>query len=252
VRARFALPLIVVALVTACPTTTVTPVADDRGPWELVLGDSYFTIDASGDTVGTRWAELVQDDLDIEVTVDHRMVGSERAAALLERLQQDDDLRARIGDADAVFFDIPLGEVGHACGVAATRGPDELATCVASQLEVHEELTAAIMDEIVALRSPDEAIVRTGDTWQYDRSLLVEEGVAATVTEDWQELNRHVIDAATERGIPVVRAYETLSPAGGPDPVEAGYVASNGLHLTEEGAQRLAELFLETGYAPRR
>jgi lysophospholipase L1-like esterase len=64
-------------------------------------------------------------------------------------------------------------------------------------------------------------------------------------------VNDAIHAAAAEHGIPVARAYEAMNGSHGRiDGVGAGWVSSDQLHLSLEGAERVAELIAELGFEP--
>ena len=64
-------------------------------------------------------------------------------------------------------------------------------------------------------------------------------------------LNQQIIEVAGLYGIPVARVYLDFNrPEGDQDPGEKGYISDDGMHNSDAGLRRMAELLRELGYAP--
>jgi lysophospholipase L1-like esterase len=107
----------------------------------------------------------------------------------------------------------------------------------------------AIFAALVALRPPTTALIRATDTWQFYYPTLHQLGLYAPSKRYWQKYNAIVHQVASRYQIPVARAYDAINgPTGNKDPLAAGYVISDELHLTPKGATLLANLYRDLGY----
>jgi lysophospholipase L1-like esterase len=114
-------------------------------------------------------------------------------------------------------------------------------------LKVYKEDTDAIFAELVSLRSPSDALIRTMD-FPLNVKELKATGAFEVINTYWQDANEYVIQVAGEHHIPVARVYAAfMGPNGDEDPMDKGYVF-DGIHPTEKGADLMAELFRELGY----
>ncbi len=250
-----ATPIPPTATLTAAPTPTPVPltaatVIAARGDkeWDyVVMGDSLMF------GLMPRYAAHLERDLGIKVIQHDRTLGGDHSSGLLNRLRTVPELRREIREAEVVIFDIPIAvfeipAYTYAFGSPGDCGGTDNQDCLREALKVYKADTDAIIAEIVSLRSPSDALIRTMDTHQP----MVEEWKAAGAFEVmntyWQDANEHVIQVAGEHHIPVARVYAAfMGPNGDEDPRDKGYVY-DGIHPTEEGADLMAELFRELGY----
>lgn len=224
--------------------------------WDLVvMGDSVLREPRQG--LGARF----EDDLGVALTTHDWVnpdlaaheVGGERSNELLERLRTDEDLRSDLREAELIVFDVPVGIINDLCPDPATITADEQRRCFGEVVPQYHEDVDAIFDELVGLRDPADAIVRVTDVWQLNWPTLHSVGDYDTVRSAWQAMNGAVAAAATRHGIPLIRAYDALTgPDGDRDPVAAGDVSADELHLTPQGVDRFVELVAALGYAPLR
>jgi lysophospholipase L1-like esterase len=62
--------------------------------------------------------------------------------------------------------------------------------------------------------------------------------------------SRYRIKVAAEHGIPIARVYEAFNGRNGDeDPLRNGYVITDSLHPSDAGADLIAKLIRERGYA---
>jgi hypothetical protein len=199
------------------------------------------------------YAAHLERDLGIEVIQHDRTRDGEHSSYLLNRLRTVPKLRRDIGEAEVVIFNIGFGvfetpAYTHAFGSPGDCGGTDNQDCLREALKVYKADTDAIIAEIVSLRSPSEALIRTMDTHQFMVKEWKAAGAFEVMNTYWQDANEHVIQVASEHHIPVARVYAAfMGPNGDEDPRDKGYV-SDGVHPTEEGADLMAELFRELGY----
>jgi len=253
-----ATPVPPTATLTAAPTPTPVPltaatVIAARGDkeWDLVVMGECLMF-----RLMPRYAAHLERDLGVKVKI-HDWARIELGSSyLLEDLRTDPELRRDIGEAEVVIFDIvptvfanPANT--YSFGSPGACGGTDNQDCLREALKVYKADTDAIIAEIVSLRSPSEALIRTMDT----HGFMVKEvkewkaaGAFEVMNTYIQDANEHVIQVASEHHIPVARVYAAfMGPNGDEDPMDKGYVY-DGLHPTEEGADLMAELFRELGY----
>ncbi len=223
--------------------------------WDLVLiGDSMLN------GIGYLVSNAVKDTHDVDVwqhnwinpDLGRYAVGGERSADLLARLRTDEQLRTDISEAEIILFDVPMGGMYDTCtGDPATAAVETVTACMAEALAAYRADVGPIFDELVALRDPSEAMIRVTDVWQLLYPTFQAAGTYDVARSTWQEMNGAVADAADQHGIGVIHAYDTFTgPEGDRDPVAAGDVKSDEVHLTTQGQARLAELIVGLGFAP--
>ena len=237
-------------------SSSATASTAERPVWDLVvMGDSVW-ID-----IGAPFARAVEDARGVDVRV-HTWInpdqgsytrgGGERSADLLARLRTDEQLRADIGEAEIILFDVPMGILNDTCTSDPHSTDVEAArACMAEGSAAYRADVGPIFDELVALRDPSQAMVRVTDVWQFLYPTFQAAGTLDVARSTWQEMNGAVTDAADQHGIPVIHAYDAFTgPQGDRDPVAAGDVSADQFHLTSQGQSRLIAMVLELGFAP--
>jgi lysophospholipase L1-like esterase len=204
-----------------------------------------------------RYAEMMEQDLGVTVIVHSNTVSSDHSSRLLERLRTDTTLRRDLREAEVITLEIPFNILGRpittymsspsACGGADNQD------CLREALEVFKADIEGIITEIISLRSPSEALVRTQDLYAFNVTEQKEAAAFDVTGAYWREANAHITEVASAHGIPVAQVYDAFMGRGGAeDPRDRGLV-SDGFHTTPKGAALLAECFHELGYeyAPR-
>ena len=251
-----ATPIPPTATLTVAPTPTPVPltaatVIAARGDkeWDyVVMGDSLTF------RLMPRYAAHLERDLGIKVIPHDWARGGHGSSYLLEDLRTDPELRRDIGEAEVVIFDIGFAVFEtpantYSFGSPGACGGTDNQDCLREALKVYKADTDAIIAEIVSLRSPSDALIRTMDTYQFEVREFKAAGAFEVINTYWQDANEHVIQVASEHHIPVARVYAAfMGPNGDEDPRDKGYVVHDGVHPTEEGADLMAELFRELGY----
>jgi hypothetical protein len=240
----------------ASGTTTPTPSA---GParWDyVVLGDSAFQTPDESATVADAQARLIKRDLGADVKVDWYYYPGSASSRILYELRYNEKLREAIRSAEVVLFDVPAGQLKReipwddSAYVALPGSQARYRQGMARMLPDYRRDAEAIVAEITTLRSPNEATIRAVDLWQLGFRGFRELGVAVVMTQAWRRMNRAVDAACAAHGVTVVDAFTAFGgPAGTKDPIAAGVVLPDQMHLTDEGIARLAQLLHEAGYA---
>jgi hypothetical protein len=200
-----------------------------------------------------RYAAHLERDLGVKVKI-HDWARIELGSSyLLEDLRTDPELRQDIREAEVMIFDIMPAVFANPAntytfGSPGACGGTDNQDCLREALKVYKADTDAIIAEIVSLRSPSEALIRTMTIYQAMVKELKAAGAFEVINTYIQDANEHVIQVAGEHHIPVARVYAAfMGPNGDEDPMDKGYVY-DGLHPTEEGADLMAELFRKLGY----
>jgi hypothetical protein len=179
------------------------------------------------------------------------LIGGERSTDLLQRLRTDEQLRQDVREAAVIVFDVPFGALNDACPDPSI-GAGDLEACFAAVVPGYQADVDAIFEELVALRDPSEAIIRATDVWQFFWPTFHEAGTYGVAQRAWLAMNRAVTDAAAQHGIPMVHAYDLLTgPDGDRDPVAAGDVQWDEIHLTPQGAERFVDALAALGFEAR-
>ncbi len=245
---------IAVALLLLLVSAASAGVASAPREWDYVaLGDSITSwVTRPNEGMIPRYAAMIERDLSVKVTIQNRTIGDLHSSVLLRLLREDRELQRALREAEIVTFNVPMnvfaGPIltftsGGKCGGADNQD------CLREALRVYEADTAAIIAEIVALRSPSQALMRTMDTYQFMVKSDKARGAFPVIKTYWQAVNKRVIAVATHHRIPVARVYAAfMGPDGDDDPIDKGLVLPDEFHTTSRGADLLAQLFRELGY----
>jgi hypothetical protein len=252
------------ALVTACGGSggqamgSARPAASpSTAQWDyVVLGDSAFAAPDGSTTVAHAQARLIKREFGVDTKVYWAYYPGTTSARIADELRYDKRLREAIRTAEVVLFDVPVGELKQTVPFDMTAyqplpgSPERYRKGMARMLVDYRRDATTIVDEIVSLRSPDEASIRAIDLWQLGYPGFRKMGLGAVMRTAWLRMNRAVDEACAAQGVTVVDAYAAfMGPDGRTDPVAAGNILPDQMHLTDKGMATLAELLDEAGYA---
>lgn len=240
------------------PSTTTGSTATTPSGWTMVtISDSALgTARGPADVAAAdAYAAWIQQDLGVQITVHPFYYGGSTSGFVLEKVRSDESLRAALGSADVIVFDVPIGALKDLCPWDAARyapapgTPAEYSACGAKMATSYAADSDAIVAEIVSLRSPADALIRTTDLWDFFYPTFQRMGLGSVTHDVYLAINAGLVRAAAARGIPVAQAHSRfMGPDGMTDPVAAGDVQSDELHLTDQGVATLARLLRELGY----
>jgi hypothetical protein len=231
--------------------TTITNVTNKE--WDyVVIGDSivFSFLYTSPNT----YAGFLARDLGVKINIHRWARGGLSSQEVLDALLTNETLRQDVREAEVIIFDVPR-VVFRAARVYINGdyqlcGGSDNQDCLRESLNTYKEHVDAIIAEIVSLRSPSDALIRTFDAytyWSVNDSKTI--GTFDVVNQYWQEANDYLIQVATENHIPVARTNEAFNgPNGDEDPVEKGYVKEDAVHPTDKGMELMAEIMRAVGY----
>jgi lysophospholipase L1-like esterase len=202
----------------------------------------------------TYYADYLEEDLGVTITVNNQAASGSRTNELLMSLQWDGVLRDAISEAEVItiwigwndmWYFVPNRFANNQCANGQNLDLD----CVregASKLVANID---AILGEIVSLRSTNDTLIRIVD----ECNVLVKEWQEAGVFEEvkgpgFEEWSQGIVNAAAKYGIPVVHTYAALNGPRGDEPVPAELLLADGIHFTAEGHILVADLHRELGY----
>jgi hypothetical protein len=252
------------AVVTACggaseqaAGSAVPAASPSTAQWDyVVLGDSAFQTPDEATTVADAQARLIKRDVGADVKVYWAYYPGTTSARVLDELRHNERLREAIRTAEVVLFDVPVGQMKQTIPFdqVAYRPlpgtPQRYRRGMARMLVDYRKDARAIVEEIVALRSPSAASIRAIDLWQVGYQGFRKMGLGAVMREAWLRMNQAVDRACAAQGVTVVDAYTAfMGRDGRTDPVAAGDILPDQMHLTDKGIAKLAELLHKEGYA---
>ena len=166
------------ATATLSPTPTSTPIpcsqttASSAGnEWDyVVIGDSITYGFLKTPPAG--YAGYLEQDLGIKVRIHHMVEHGWSGEGVLIALRTDVELRQAVCDAEVVIFEVPRREfespvLDYISGSPGVCGGTDNQECLRQALKLYQEHVDGIIAEIVSLRSPSDALIRTFDAHTY-------------------------------------------------------------------------------------
>lgn len=233
-----------------------TPTIDNEEMWDLI-----FISNSSGWHVGEKYAEFIETDLGVKVTLHDFSLGELSARSIVNYLQHPDELD----------YDLKLKTLGLSNALAeaevvviyANPRSAEMGDwdCVSENPYVEDcspETFAAyladlktIYKEIFAIRGSKPIIIRAFDAYNPLYRIFQEQGVFEERLKCWETYNQVIHLAADEFGIPVANAFDSFNGSNhDEDPHDMGLIGSDGIHTSAKGSTTIAELLRELGYEP--
>jgi len=242
---------------TPAPTPFSTPAPTPGRTIHLVaLGDSTPAGYGVVDTYVDMYAEYLEADLGVAVSVHNWARGGQHAAELLVVLQENEALRKEIRGADAItiwtgmndlFVGVGFQPKGGVCGPWEDLDMD----CVEERVERLKGNLGAVVAEVLSLCNPEETLVLMADVGNPHAAAWLEmgllEALKASVMDAWID---HIAEVAEKHGIQVVHTYRVLNGPDGEQGVSPEMLQDDGLHFNSVGHRLLADLHRQVGYGP--
>jgi hypothetical protein len=202
-----------------------------------------------------RMPKILEEDLGVKVKPHDVSKDGWNSEGMLRALRTDGKLRQDLRNADVITSIVPRWGLRvpietYLMGPPGSCGGADNQDCLRQASKQFEADTDAIIAEIVSLRSPSDALIRTFDAHTYwPVAESKQKGVFEGLNRYWQAANEYLIKVAGEHGIPVARVSQAFNgPNGDQDPMDNGYVIADHLHPSEKGFDVIAKLIRELGY----
>jgi lysophospholipase L1-like esterase len=220
---------------TAHETTTGAPEPVAKGDAETTSPDAAWDYVALGDSLAAevgarrgyvdRYAEYLRDDTGTRVELINLGVSGQTSPQLLRALRNDPSTRKALRGAEVVTYNIGINDLGQARASyeAGTCGGTQGERCLRVAVKEFEANWDAITEEILALRSPDETIIRTAGLGYTPQA-------GKTFEPYLKQTNRHIARSAARYDIPCAKV--SLDDEG---------LGSDGLHPDDSGYQAIAD-----------
>jgi hypothetical protein len=252
-------PVAQASTVTSAPEPADTPTvaaAESLEEWDYVAIGRYRMYGYA-----QNLAPQIESDLDVTVNVHEWHVTGLTSSSLVTRLRNNQLLRQLLSEAEVVTLEIPAPflfprtgreELYTALMDGTCGGPDNQ-DCLREALALYEEDVDAVFAELVALRSPSEAIIRGGDSWLPTgiSEAWQEQGIYETLKPYWEAANAYTAEAAAEHQIPTARIHLAMNgPEGEEVPSEYVHPGEGGIFANEKGDAVIAAAYQELGFEP--
>ncbi len=263
---RRILALILFAGLLAAAPASVVDAAGKPGSttgWKYTaLGDSLATGIGAFSGYVPRYQRHLATDTGVSVSLTNLGQNGWTSADLLNALRTNRKFSSSVKAAQVVTWDIGGNDLRAAreSYKSKTCGGADNQDCLRAAVAAFETNWDAIIVEILALRSTSGTIIRTMDVYN---PYVNEDKAANTWADDGglddflvfkqylDEVNQHIASTATAKGIPYARVYDAFNGANGDtDPSSLGYITIDGLHPSDKGHTKIAELLQGLGYTP--
>lgn len=213
--------------------------------WDMVVfGDSDMWLSFE------YYSEYFEEDLGIEIVVHSEI--RPPTNFFVKQFLENQELQSLIAEAEIIVFNVPFVYPGVGGACFNYYKEIEVDGCFAVSKTEYQEMTRSMIREIKRLVGDKGAMIRLQNMfvpieyWQdsirlRDRTQACLECFAAY----WEAQ----AEVAKEEGIQVVDVF-TLFHGENHDqnPYEKGFIGSDQIHVNENGAQAIAELYREVGY----
>jgi lysophospholipase L1-like esterase len=225
----------------------------------VALGDSSATTEG-GATIAypTYYGELAAEALGVEVAGVNEARSGTTSADLLDALERFAPLREEVSGAEIITVttsgnDFVPADDASVEGKCASTGD---LSCHLNILKGTRATLEAIVAEIRSLRGDEPTIIRFTDFYDPLPGNPAAKGLfppayAKNIRAFNREWSDTICGVAERNDIPCARIYKAFNgPRGAKSPFEAGFLASDGFHLSDEGHEAVAAELDKLGYAP--
>ena len=227
------------------------------GPLDLV----WFS-DSGGWFVAEQWAELIEEELGVEVRVHDWAKGSLSAIEVLESLSEPGEGFRRLSDRRE---DVAEAEIVVVYGNPRGSGTnDDMETCVSTStvprdppsaytsegfLEPYREVLRDIYERVFELVGERPVIVRAIDLYNPVIADWRLAGIEPECTATWEAWSDSIRQVANEFGVPTVSMYDAFNgPDHSEDPRAKGYISSDLEHTSPAGRDVMVAALHQAGY----
>jgi hypothetical protein len=260
-------------ILTACkPKASANKPFADLKEWDLLI-----ISDSSNWGVGQYYAKLIEADMNVKVNLHDCWVGSLSSLATLQTLQSGgtiyvsrdascqrpwsdlvNEAEVMVLFGNAMGSDSPFG--ADTCVGGGYSGQNQLpefekykaklvASCTPENWTTYKTNLGLLIDEINKIREGRPLILRMTDLYIPVHSDFKANGVDEVCTSCLRNFSDAIRQVAAEHGVAVA---DTMVGFNGSDylsdPVKAGYIGPDGIHISDAGAQVIATLLQQTGY----
>jgi hypothetical protein len=220
-----------------------TPTAIPEDAWLYVaMGDSFTGLASWPE----KYAAHLEQELGVDILFKDRSRGSQKIIEMLERIRTDEGLRKDIMQAELIT--VSYGSDSFRSPVQSYRdgtcGGTDGQDCLREAFSQAELDWGAFLDELIALRSPEEAPIVT---------FMIGVGLVQTTCEwgsdCWDVGTSYFIDwcdfleqSATDRGIYVVDVNRYFNGEDYRQPTNKDLLLSDGFHLNSDGSAIIVDL----------
>jgi hypothetical protein len=193
------------------------------------------------------YAEYIEADLGVKVTVLDWTVGGMTSREVLRQLRSNKQERLDVSQAEVVTF---YGNPLHFIGLCIAGGiPSDQCKCSLQEVAGYKAELNAIAGEIFSLRKGQPTIIRTYTRFMPFYRQWREQGLFDEYRRCVAALDAAILEVGKEHGILVADTGLALNgPNHDQDPYDKGYLLEDGIHENDVGAKVVADVFRKLGY----
>lgn len=264
---------------TATPVPTATPAQE---AWDLLV-----ISDSSNWGVGEYYAKLIEQDMQVKVNLHDCWVGNLAMGTVLTNLKgnkwtnsffgfdsckkpwpelvKEAEVMVLFGNAlysrpsngawdgpvnpDSCFEEVFIGKSDEP-GALATYKEQLLQSCAPETYNTYRADLSATLDEIEKIREGKPLILRMTDIYIPVHSSLKSENMDDVCTTCVENFSQAIHQVAEQHEVVVVSTMDGLNGKDHQlDPREKDYIGFDGIHLSDAGAEFVAKLLQQSGYA---
>jgi hypothetical protein len=196
------------------------------------------------------YVPMFEEDLGIEIVVHDKTRPGVRSPATSLRGNQ--DLMDLVSDAEIIVFNVPFVYPGTGGGCFYQFLTIEDDGCFDVTQEEYVASTLELITIIKELAGSDGAMIRIQNMFvplDYWKSHDVLRPRLETCLECFKSYWDAQAEVAEDEGIPLVDVYSLFhGPNSDQDPYAKGYFGADPIHVNDEGAKAIAELYRSIGY----
>jgi hypothetical protein len=205
----------------------------------VALGDSTPRFPGIG--MMGYYAEMLSQDLGVEINILDRSILSGGAPRLIEMLDKP-EFQEVLRAADIITLQIPTHELESPLRLYFMDpegcGGEDHQDCLREAFDLYKGDTDEIFARLMEIVDPSRQIVRSQDTYLFNATAIKESRDIEVYNEYWQDAQRHIHEIAQKYGVPVAAVYdEFMGPDCTDDPAERGLMGDI-THASEKGAER--------------
>jgi hypothetical protein len=263
-------------ILTACKPSKPFP---DLKEWDLLI-----ISDSMNWGVGQYYAELIESDMNVKVSLHDCWVGGLSIGRTLNTLQSGGSIQSYVADQSClrpwadlvkeaevmVLFGNPVDsyppdgswnipEDPNSCVMGGYEGwylypgfetykDNMLQGCAPDTWATYKAHLGAFLDEIDKIREGRPLILRMTDGYIPLHSKWLKNGVDEVCTTYFGYISEAIRQVADEHGVPVARTLVALNGKDYRSEIPAEYLQIDGIHPSDAGAQFIATLLQKTGY----
>jgi hypothetical protein len=193
-------------------------------------------------TYPVLYAAHIEEDQAVEVNLVDRRTLLKTTGMLFDMIQEDETLRATLSEAEVVTI-WPGGEDMFNAMVIKDQDCEPVIQALKNDLD-------AIVTEIIELRGDQATILRLMDHYIWVKRLK-DKGIFEEKLACMQAADQYIQDVGSKYSIPVAGVgFAFNGPDGLDDPVDKGFIGSDGFRTNAAGDAEVARLLHELGYEP--